>query len=841
MKFRFIRAIRRWVQLLEPIAFVFLWITPAGWAQNSAQTEFFESKIRPVLVTRCGACHGGQVQMGGIQLTSKEAFERSNVVIAGDVESSRLIQALRHGGKVKMPPSGRLASQEIEAIERWVAQGASWPETAPNKSDSDLAGHWAFKPVTNPPPPIEKIGNWARSDIDRFVLSRLEEKNLAPAPDADKYTLLRRLTLDLTGLLPTAGEIAEFQNDTSDAALERVVDRLLASPAYGDRWGRHWLDVTYWADTTGVGRRIPLREAWRYRDYVIASFNDDKPFPTFIREQIAGITDEPKGSEEGGAKAKNGAAGEHAAATGFLVIGPWAWFSYDKAQLRLDVADLQVDLVGRTFLGLTLGCARCHDHKFDPIPNKDYYGMAGIFLSTKTLASSNVNGGISTVQLPQTLADIRRYADDLEKWEKQVAEVEEAAAAIKAEQAEINKSVEKWKSLPPDEETEAQLWRARERLAVLSKKAGSAPDRQIAPFTRYMKPRLAEVYAAEDMEFPEHARIAVRGDAHQLGQVAPRGFLSAITDCPQPEIPPHTSGRKELAAWIADVRNPLTSRVYVNRIWHHLFGRGIVPTTDNFGLRGELPSHPELLDYLARRFTANGWSTKKAIKEIVLSRTYRIASHGADPKAMEVDPDNKLLWRSNRRRLEVEAIRDTILQASGMLDSARSGPSLPLTAQNVHTIAPFFLEEDSVVEDHVRYRRTVYQPIMRGGQMTDLDILNLFDFADPDQVVGARAQTMVPSQALYLMNSPFIKEQARSLAQKLLNNSRLDDESRVSSLIMETLNRPATVRDVQQARQFLSDFRSGSGDSTGGNGATVEAWARYCHAIFASSEFLYRR
>ncbi|MBC8165129.1 MAG: DUF1549 domain-containing protein, partial [Bryobacteraceae bacterium] len=592
MKHRSIRAILRRVALSVPLAFAFVSIALAGWAQTLGQVDFFESKVRPVLVTRCGTCHGEKVSMGGLKLTSKEAFEKSGTVVPGDVESSRLIQALRHTGKIKMPPTGKLAPHELSAIEQWVKQGALWPETAAAKRTPDAVGHWSFEPVKQTNPPVVKNEDWVRSDIDRFVLARLEEKSLFPARDADKFTLLRRLTLDLTGLLPTAEEIDAFQKDSSREALEKVVDRLLASSAYGDRWGRHWLDVTYWADTTGVGRRIPLRQAWRYRDYVIKSFNDDKPFPKFIHEQISGTSDESMQKGEDGAKQNAGARDEHAAATGFLVLGPWAWFSYDRAQLRFDVADLQVDLVGRTFLGLTLGCARCHDHKFDPIPNKDYYGMAGIFLSTKTLSSSNSDGGINTVQLPQTLADIRRYADELEKWEKDVSEAEKTAAAIKVEQAELNKSIEKLKAQPGDEETDAKLHLAREQLAKLTKKAGFAPDRQIAPFTRYMKPGMAEVYAAEDMEFPEDARMAVRGDAHQLGEVAPRGFVRAANYGAPPEIPPHTSGRKELATWIADAKNPLTARVYVNRIWHHLFGRGIVSTTENFGSRGELPSHP---------------------------------------------------------------------------------------------------------------------------------------------------------------------------------------------------------------------------------------------------------
>lgn len=840
MNSRSIRALRRTVEIVQVGAVVVVSFAPSAWAQSSVNSEFFESKIRPVLVARCGSCHGGKVQMAGIQLTSKEGFEKSNAVVPGDLESSRLIQALRHTGKIKMPPAGKLAPQEIAAIEKWVASGAVWPETTVSKAASPGAGsHWAFEPIRKAEPPSVNNTAWVRSGIDRFILSKLEERKLTPAQDAGKYTLLRRVTLDLTGLLPTVSEIEDFQKDSSPDALARVVDRLLASTAYGDRWGRHWLDVTYWADTTGVGRRIPLRHAWRYRDYVIKSFNDDKPFTRFIHEQIAGITGEPKEGGEGNGKDKG--ASDHAAATGFLVIGPWAWFSYDRAQLRLDVADLQVDLIGRSFLGLTLGCARCHDHKFDPIPNKDYYGLAGIFLSTKTLSASNADGGINTAPLPQTVEEIRRYADDLEKWEKKVAQVDKTAAAIKAEQAEINKSIEEWKSQPWDEETDAKIYRARQRLAILRNKAGSAPDRQIAPFTHYMKPKAPEVYAAEDIEFPEDARIASRGDAHQLGEATPRKFLNAVAFGHQPDIPAHTSGRKELAAWIADAKNPLTPRVYVNRLWHHLFGRGIVATTDNFGSRGELPSHPELLDYLAARFIDNGWSTKKLIREIVLSHAYQVASTQDDPKALEVDPDNKLLWHSNRRRLEAEAIRDTMLQASGRLDPARSGPSLPLTAQNVHTIAPFFLEEDSIIEQHVRNRRTVYQPIMRSGQMTDVDILNLFDFADPDQVVGTRAQTLVPTQALYLMNSPFIKEQARHLARKLVNDPKLDDEGRVSRLFLETLNRPATPRDVQQARQFLSDFGAGLGKAVEGPEAKLDSWARYCHAIFVSSEFLYRR
>ena len=808
----------------------------AAFAQPATQAEFFESKVRPVLLNRCGSCHGDKVQMGHIQVTDRDALHRSGVVMPGDAEGSRLVQAIRYVGKIKMPPTGKLPANELAALEKWVASGAVWPETAAGATPK-ASGYWAFQPVKKPAIPVVKNAAWPRSEIDRFILAKLDEKSLTPVADADRYTLLRRATIDLTGLLPTPEEVSAFLEDSSPQAFERVVDRLLASAAYGDRWGRHWLDVTYYADTTGVGRRIPLPEAWRYRDYVIQSFNNDKPYNQFVREQIAG-----PGGKGGGKKMKAGADSDALAATGFLVLGPWAWFSYDKVQVRWDVADLQADLVGRTFLGLTVGCARCHDHKFDPIPNKDYYGLVGIFLSTKTLSSANSEGGINMMRLPESTEIVRRYAENLEKWDKRLAEAEAADKENQKQQAEVKKRIEELKAESDASKSESSdaLKAAESELAGLRKKTGTAPDRQFLPFTRYMRPRLPEVYAAQDMEYPEDARIAMRGDAHQLGESTPRRFLSAVDYGPEPEIDPHTSGRKELADWLADEKNPLTARVYVNRLWHHLFGDGIVATTENFGSRGEPPTHPELLDYLASRLVQNGWSTKKTIREIVLSRVYQLSS-AQDSKAAEADADNKLLWRANRRRLEVEAIRDAILQVSGRLDPARGGPSLPLTAKNVHTIAPFFLEDDSVIEDNVRYRRTVYQPIMRNSQMEGIDILNLFDFKDPDQVAGTRAPTTVPTQSLYLMNAPFVRDEARRLAEKLVKDETLDDAGRVSRVIMAALNRPATARDAQQARQFLSDFEASLDKLKSGTDPVIEAWARYCHAIFASSEFLYRR
>lgn len=814
------------VPLLRALPLAALLLTlPECSGQTDAKADHFESRVRPVLLARCSSCHGDRVQMSQKQFTTRSGMHQSGAVVAGDPSASSLIQAVRYGGKVKMPPAAKMPEAEIEALEKWVREGAVWPDNPPPLASNNSAGHWSLQPVKNPPLPFVKDASWPRTAIDHFVLAKLESKHLLPTIDADRHTLLRRLTLDLTGLLPTPAEVKNFVEDPSPAALETAVDRLLASPAFGERWGRHWLDVTYWADTTGVGRRIPLPEAWRYRDYVIRSYTADKPYDQFLREQIAGL---PAKASKGGERKE-----DTMAATGFLVLGPWAWFSYDKLQMRFDIADQQVDLIGRTVLGLTLGCARCHDHKFDPVTNKDYYALAGIFLSTKTTSRTNAEGGLNLTRYPETAAVALEHADALAAWEKHLARVEADDAVFKKEQEAVSNRI---KELKPG--TDA-LKVAKEELATLKKKTEFAGDRQILAFTKYQKPKWPEAYAAEEMEFPEDARIANRGDAHQLGDVVPRGVLSGVsTGEPQPEVEPNSSGRKELAEWITRPSHPLTSRVYVNRLWHHLFGRGIVATTDNFGTRGDKPTHPELLDHLAARFVEEGWSTKKIIREIVLSRVYQLSSR-PDPRNDEIDAGNELLWRSNRRRLEVEAIRDTILQISGRLDLTGGGPSLPLTAQNVHTIAPFFLEDDSRIEPRVKYRRTVYQPIMRNSQMEDIDILNVFDFKDPDQVVGTRSTTTVPSQMLYLMNSPFLKEEARRLAEA---TKALTDEARVSKIILEALSRPSTERDLAQARQFVSDFGAAYAKrSDAAADPSVEAWARFCQAIFVSSEFLYRR
>ena len=803
------------------------------------EDQFYENKIRPILVSRCGSCHGAKAKMGGLVLTDKSSALQ--VITAGRVADSKLIQVVRYEGKVKMPPTGKLAEAEIASLEQWVAKGAQWPDETKSKLTVADATFWAFQPVTKPEAPRVQQESWAQGPIDRFILERLETKSLTLSQDEGKSTLLRRVTLDLTGLLPTPAEIEVFLKDESHEAFQNVVDRLLASPDFGVRWGRHWLDLTYWAETTGVGRRVPLRNAWRYRDYVIDAFNKDKPYNQIIQEQLAGDVPKSDISKEDDqfTPGNRNVRSERLVATGFLVLGPWALFNQDKTQLRMDVADLQADKVTRVFLGLTIGCARCHDHKFDPISSRDYYAVAGIFANTRTLVNSMPGqswSGINERPIGFTKTQVRQFADEVENWEKQLAQAQADEETAKQQQVLLKNELKDIKASKIY--SAAEVTRIQDEIRAAAKKIAAASH--LVQYLTFMQPTLPQTHAAEENSIPEDLHINLRGNAHALGEVVPRGFIKAAMWEAAPLIPSKSSGRRELAEWIADARNPLTARVYVNRLWQHLMGAGIVASVDNFGSRGDRPTHPELLDYLASRLVENGWSTKKMIREIVLSHTYRVSSE-SNPRNAELDPGNQLLWRASRIRLDAEEIRDSVLQVSGRLSFERGGPALPLTLKNVNTIAPYFLEDNAIIGDDVKFRRTAYQPIMRGSQMEGVDILNLFDFADPDQVVGIRNATTVPTQSLYLLNSPFFKEESRKFADRILSEST-SIEDRVSRVHRLALNRVASKDDIDQAKQFLSDFEGSlRKQSPLAKSVDSEVWTRYCHAILVSAEFLYRR
>ncbi len=814
----------------------------AAQAAASDPVEFFEKEVRPVLARSCYGCHSSRAAtvFGELRLDSAAAVLQGGrsgpAVVPGDPQGSRLIQAIGYGWEqLAMPPTGKLEAREIEALTEWVRLGAPWPESGESALAQDADGgnpaaaaHWAWQPLAEPPVPETADAAWPRGDIDRFVLAELERRGLDPVGPADAYTLLRRLTLDLTGLPPTPAEIREFAAG-GDAALEAAVDRLLASPAFGELWGRHWLDLAGYADTLGLGRRIPAPHAWRYRDYVIAAFNSDKPYDRFLREQVAGdvlaFDDDMQRREQ-------------IVATGFLAIGPWALVDADKAQLRMDVIDNQLDTLGRAVLGLTVGCARCHDHKFDPIPQREYYALAGVFQSTKTLEArmSGVFSGVHRALLPETPDELAARAEALERWRQDYARMREEQRQAERRRDRLKAELEKAKS-GGDAAARKDL---QERAAAATKQAAKLKQ-ETARMRHYAKPSPPIAPALADRPVPSDAAIRLGGAPHSLGERVPRGFLSLAPLDPNPKIANRrlfgigfqkSSGRLELAQWLTDPGNPLPARAMANRVWHHLFGAGIARSVDNLGLLGERPSHPQLLDYLALRLQRLDWSVKGLIREIALSRTYGLAA-AHEPRAAAVDAENRLLWRANRRRLQAETIRDAVLQVSGALDLRRGGPSLPLDDEgSVRMGQPPLLTDKLELGEKMRFRRTVYLPTLRKSQLVALDILNLFDFPDPNVVKGRRDVTTVPTQALYLMNSPFLIEQSKRAARRLLAEESAGDADRVRAFLLRALGRPAAAEDLERAAAFLQDTEGVLGREA--------AWARYCHAVLASNEFLFR-
>lgn len=805
--------------------------------------DHFEKKVRPLLAERCYQCHSARAAtvFGELRLDSAAALERGGrsgpAVVPGDPESSRLILAVRHeSGLTAMPPDGKLSDAQINDLTEWIRIGAPWPQRERNERSAAAqapeaaVGHWAWQPLSEAQPPSVEDARWPKGDIDRFVLAKQEESGLSPVGAADRHTLLRRLALDLTGLPPSPEQVRGLETEPWQSFLEAAVDGYLASPAFGERWGRHWLDLAGYADTLGLGRRIPSPHAWRYRDYVIDAFNRDKPYDRFVREQVAGDVLE----FESDAQRR-----EQIVATGFLAIGPWALVDQDKLQLQMDIVDNQLDTLGRAILGVTVGCARCHDHKFDPLPQRDYYALAGIFRSTRTLDArmSGVFSDVHRARLPETTQELRERAEALERWQEDYAAALSEQQAAEALVAELKAAVE---SAAGDEDSAADSSDLKERLAQ-ARRAANTSKTEALRILHYAKPAPPMALALADQPEPQNAHISLGGNPHNLGAEVPRGFLSLVPLPATPKIANRrligigfqkSSGRLELAQWLTDSDNPLTARVVANRVWHHLFGRGIVGSVDNFGLLGERPSHPELLDYLASRLQRLDWSVKALIREIVLSRTYALAAEH-DERAAAMDPENLLLWRSNVRRLEAETIRDAVLAVSGSLDYRSGGPSLPLGSRGSLVMGqPPLLARSMELSDSIRFRRTVYLPTLRKSQLGEVDLLNLFDFPDPNTLKGSRDVTTVPTQALYLMNSPFLIKQSKAAARALLAQNAASDEERVREFVLRALGRPAASEDIAHAVSFLRDTGAGLGRE--------EAWARYCHAVFASNEFLFR-
>lgn len=858
--------------------------------------ERFESKVRPVLASNCFACHT-RSKLGGLAVDSRAALLQGGksgpAVVPGDPEKSLLIQAVRHThATLKMPPTARLKDAEVEQLEAWVREGAPWPEAkAPKAGHSGLEvtpeqrGFWSFQPVRKPMPPAVRNTAWPRGSIDRFVLAKLEEKGLQPAAEADRRTWIRRVTYGLIGLPPTPEEVARFVADPAADAYDKVVDRLLASPRYGERWARHWLDVARYGDDA-LDTQLGVQPMfYPYRDWVIRAFNEDMPYDLFVKAQFAGDLLPGQDTRK--------------------LLPALTVFMNSPSEFA---DDDRVDVATRGFLGLTVACAQCHDHKYDPIPTKDYYSLLGIFRSTQyrevaldsaekvadykahkdavdeqkreveefvetarrqviqVLAGNTYGylmaawrGGAATDGLDaEVLERWKRYLAKpgkqhgfLRQWEKLVAshaseaEVDREARAFhelvlrvlrdKKAIDDHNKMISYGARLGRDLNDVVGKTMSRERYmlwqelaAVGNPKASTArpsaredgvlmfPGDTVFRFlpgsyrthvermrkrqqqlTAEMPPAYPYLTILEDSPKPANLRVSIRGNPQNPGEEAPRAFLTVFRDL-FPQTYTKGSGRLELAEAMASPKNPLTARVMVNRVWERHFGHGLVRTPSNFGQTGDRPVHPELLDYLASRFMEQGWSLKKLHREIVLSAAYREGTAKVDAN-FAVDPDNRLHWRFNRRRLEAEALRDTILAVSGQFDDAMGGRPVPL-------------------DSATNYRRSVYGRISRNV----LDpMLTLFDFPNPNVTSEQRIPTTVAPQRLFLLNSPFVMDQGVKLARRLQGT----EPARIEQAYQLLFQRAPSAAELASGLKFVAEGEA--------------AWARYCQVLLSTNEFLY--
>ena len=828
---------------------------------------FFESKVRPVLIKRCYDCHSTEKKTkGGLALDTRAGWQHGGdngpAIIPGDLTKSLVIKAVRYLDKdFAMPPKSRLPADEVAILEEWVKRGAPDPRTGdanqaakPKRTIDVEAGRkfWAFQPIANPPAPAVQDTVWAKDPVDRFLLAKLEAKGLKPAGDADRHTWIRRVSLDLTGLPASAEEVLAFANDNSDSAYAKVVDRLLASPAYGERWARHWLDLTGYADMIGTSNEVFAEHAWRYRDYLIQAFNQDKPFDLFIKEQLAGDL-MPASSPEQRAS--------QLVATGFLMVGDLEIVNPDKAKMETDHIDTQLIKIGGAFLGMTMGCARCHDHKFDPVGLEDYYGMAGMLRSSPSsgkMVGFGVWSTIRSVPLPESPAQLA---------ERQKAEADHAAklAAMKAEQAKLTeenkaivtklaaleKAAQAKTAVPADKATpvatsptpkpspeQDALTKRRDEIAALLKTKGS--EIQHAEFFKSKAPK---AFAMQDDAKPADMPIYVRGNPYAPAAVVPRGALRVASWDKFPAIPAGQSGRLQLAEWTADRRNPLTARVTVNRLWQKLFGEGLVRSVDYFGERGERPSHPELLDHLATRFMADGWSQKRFLRGLVLSRAYRLSSAN-HVEGLSLDPENRLFWRMNRQRLEAEAIRDSLLKVSGELTAKSGGPSLALEIiENTGGLTAAGINPPNYHHRKSRpsqeFERTVYLPVMRNGPTSADKIRSFFDFVDPAGITGQRNQTVMPTQSLFLLNNDLVRKRASSLAKQLIAAHK-DENMRLDALWLRAWNRPISSDERVSARNFLQEIAPLLKTPRAPEALEAARWQELCHSLLASNAFIYR-
>jgi hypothetical protein len=797
--------------------------------------EFFEKKIRPILVRHCYECHSGDPKKAKANLVLdtrdglRKGGQSGKVIVPGNPDESPLIEAVRYEG-LEMPPREKLPDELIDELVQWVEMGAPDPRSgkaarARNKIDlAEAKKFWAFQRPRAVPTPKVDDSAWPHTEIDRFVQARREQEHLKPLADADRTTLIRRVTFDLTGLPATPDEIDGFVNDQSSQAYATLVDRLLASPRFGERWSRHWLDVVRFGESTGKERNIPYRYAWRYRNWVIDAFNADKPYDRFIVEQLAGDLLSSKNALE---------RDNLLIATGFLAIGTKGVNTKNAEQFKYDVIDDQIDVTGRAFLAMTVACARCHDHKYDPIPTSDYYAMAGIFHSTETY--SGVKAGRKTASDKNLLAlsEKSRFAKESpgEKSEQKARQDEIAKIESQLEHLrKLQKPGKKGQKKPGGKGKQVQavaspkvdMKEVREQIKKLEERLDQLEGASAAS---------ANLAMAVHDGSPGNSPLLNRGELKEKGAEVPRGVLT-VMKTPQGNIRPGHSGRLELAHWIASRDNPLTARVMVNRVWQHLIGQALVHSTDNFGALGDEPTHPELLDFLALQFMNDEkWSVKKLVRSIVMSRVYQMSSeHAADSYA--VDPSNKYLWRIEPRRLDAEEIRDAMLAASGELDLERPEGSPLLQLDNAQLKGGRGLGEVRKATNV----RSIYLPIIRGNVP---EMLQVFDAADPSLIVGKRDVTTVPTQALFLMNNAFVLKQAELLAKRVLSEKGDSHAAQIDRAYRLTLGRLPTEREKSDITQYLADYRKSLERADHKGNTQLAAWASFCQTLFASGEFRY--
>ena len=945
-----------------------LWITillatGSAWAADPVverqRLEFFETKIRPVLVEHCYKCHSASSEKvkGGLLLDTREGIrkggESGHAVVPKNLDESLLIKAIRYGDEdLEMPPKEKLPATVVTDFEKWIRDGAVDPRRAtrrvakPDSIDIEAGRkHWAYQPLRAPAIPEVKDAAWPANDIDRFILARLESAGLQPGADAKKIIRVRRLYFDLIGLPPTAEDIARFVDDKSPKAYENLVDRLMKSPRFGERWGRHWLDVVRYAESMSLRNRL-LKHAWRYRDYVIEAFNDDLPYDQFLTQQLAG--DLLKTSSVDAQR-------QNLIATTFLVMGDALLENQNKSQLDMDVVDEQLDVIGTGLLAQTIACARCHDHKFDPIPTSDYYAMAGILKNVQGLKHSNVSTAmeiplpiteeakrtseIHNVSVAKLQSEIKTLkskvtgkglppvqAEDLPgiivdnpnakaigrwskssgvpnhvgteylfsstqgskviypvkfskggKYEVRISGAQHANRAPKAlvtvlhndgnqsfriDQRKAPGSFNKDRSdgyfqslgffefpsgqwdaveisakggggfvvadavqfLPVDNDGKVTTPQISQPVKKLSTTEQKALKTRIAKLTADLsalqkrKPASEMIHSVVEKKKPTDLKIHIRGSINNLGAIVPRGVLQVANYGPAPKMPSSSSGRLELANWIIDPANPLTSRVMANRVWHWLFGAGLVRTVDNFGTMGESPSHPELLDHLAVHFIQQGWSVKNLIRTIVLSRTYRLSSsRGKQPE----DPENRLLAHMNQRRLDAESLRDTMLSVGGTLKLEMRGATFPA---DLKTDIGFQFQAP---------RRSVYVPVFRSSLP---ELFEVFDFANPSLVTGRRDVSTVAPQALFMMNHPFVRTQARLTADRLLSDPLLNESHRIDHAYLQILGRHATEAEIALSQEFLKSVIEQLQEES-----RIEAWTQMVQSLFSTIDFRYVR